>query len=59
MEKLLKFSFFFTLNERGEMCYCSYDFFILNLKQFLQILTSKIKYLMLLENCLGKIYRTK
>lgn len=59
MEKLLKFSFF-SLLMKGEKCVTvAMIFFILNLKQFLQILTSKIKYLMLLENCLYKIYRTK
>lgn len=59
MEKLLKFFFFFNhLNERGK-CVAVAVIFIINLKQFLQTLTSRIKYLMLLAKHLYKISRTE
>lgn len=59
MEKLLKFFFFFTALMKGENVLLLLLFFIINLKQFLQILTSRIKYLMLLAKHLYKISRAK
>lgn len=44
---------------KGENVLLLLLFFIINLKQFLQILTSRIKYLMLLAKHLYKISRAE